>query len=163
MTFKEFKEKIKEWGEKYNYKTVVYDYDDHIKITVEDEDFIHMICTVHKTETFVMDVMWMAYRLLSENEKSDLFKIVTEFSVTKIEDREDEKVFIIPLPSLVTTDGRQQYLTKKGCRFFASRRRREKTSALRQTWKEEDLKSVPKFYRQFAVEFNEEKEHEDDI
>lgn len=155
MTFKEFKEKIKAWGEKYNYNTVVYDCDDHIKITVEDEDFIHMICAVHKTERFVMDLVWMAYRLLPENEKHDLFEIVTEFSATSIKDREDEKVFIIPLPRLFTTDGKRQYLTYKDCRYFASRRKKN----LRQTWREEHLKYVPEFYRQFAKEFDEDKEY----
>lgn len=158
MTFKELKEKIKEWGEKYNYKTIVNDCDGYIEILLQGH-YTHMLCTIRKSERFVVNLNWEKYRNLPENAKLDLFKIVTEFSATKIEDREDDKVFIIPLPSLVTTDGRQQYLTKKGCRFFASRRRREKNSALRQTWKEEDLKSVPKFYRQFAVEFNEEKEY----
>lgn len=59
-----------------------------------------------------------------------------------------EKRYIVPLPGLVTTDGQQQYLTNRGGRWFACRRR----SDLRQTWKEEHLGYVPEIYRQFAVE-----------
>lgn len=81
----------------------------------------------------------------------------TEFAATKPEDRKDEKMFIIPLPGLVTTDGRQQYLTHKDCNFFACRRKNN----LRQTWKEEHLKFVPEVYRQFAVEFDDAWERED--
>ena len=157
MTFKEFEKKVKEWGEKYNYNVVVDNNisDGNIGIVLGDEHANHMVCIVNKLERFVMDLMWIAYKELPENERNDLFQIVTEFSATKIKDREDEKQFIIPLPVLVTTDGKQQYLTYKDCRFFASRR--DKT--LRQTWGEEHLKSVPDFYRQFAVEFYEWQEY----
>ena len=69
---------------------------------------------------------------------------------------EDEKMFIIPLPGLVTTDGKQQYLTHRDNTFFACRREKE----LRQIWKEEHLKFVPEVYRQFAVEFDDAWERE---
>ena len=153
MTYKELQKKVKEWGEKYNHNVVIDNNvtDDSIGIILKDKH----CCVVHKLERFVMDLMWIAYKELPENERNDLFQIVTEFSATKIKDREDEKKFIIPLPILVTTDGKQQYLTYKDCRFFASRR--DKT--LRQTWGEEHLKSVPDFYRQFAVEFDEWQEY----
>lgn len=153
MTYKEFEEKVKEWGEKYNYNVVVEKNisDDSIGIMLKDKP----CCIVHKLERFVMDLMWIAYKELPENERNDLFKIVTEFSATKIKDREDEKQFIIPLPVLVTTDGKRQYLTYNDCKFFASIR--DKT--LRQTWGEEHLESVPEFYRQFAVEFYEWQEY----
>lgn len=157
MTFKEFEEKVKEWGEKYNHNAVVENNvtDDSIGIILKDKP----CCVVHKLERFVMDLMWIAYIELPENERNDLFKIVTEFSATKIKDREDEKKFIIPLPMLVTTDGKQQYLTYKDCRFFASRR----DENLRQIWREEHLKSVPKFYRQLAVELDEWMRIKDDV
>ena len=153
MTFKELQKKVKEWGEKYNHNVVIDNNisDGNIGIMLKDKP----CCIVHKLERFVMDLMWIAYKELPENERNDLFQIVTEFSATKIKDREDEKQFIIPLPVLVTTDGKRQYLTYKDCRFFASRR--DKT--LRQTWGEEHLKSVPDFYRQFAVEFYEWQEY----
>lgn len=59
-----------------------------------------------------------------------------------------EKRFIVPLPGLVTNDGAQQYLTNKGGKWFACRRRGD----LRQTWKEEHLDYIPEVYRQFAVD-----------
>ena len=69
---------------------------------------------------------------------------------------DEEEMFIIPLPGLVTTDGKQQYLTHRDNTFFACRREKE----LRQIWKEEHLKFVPEVYRQFAVEFDDAWERE---
>lgn len=82
-------------------------------------------------------------------------ELKTEFATTKPDNRKDEKRFIIPLPGLITTDGKQQYLTHRDCTFFASRREKE----LRQIWKEEHLKFVPEVYRQFAVGFDEDREY----
>lgn len=58
------------------------------------------------------------------------------------------KRFIVPLPGLVTTDGKQQYLTNKGGTWFASRR----DENLRQTWKWEHLDYIPEVYKKFAVD-----------
>lgn len=79
-----------------------------------------------------------------------LLEAVFDYAKTPLEERREEKRYIIPLPHLVTTDGEQQYLTHKGS-FFASRRDKE----LRQTWKEEHLKYVPEEYRKYAVEVEE--------
>ena len=84
----------------------------------------------------------------------DFINACVELGKTPLADREDEKRFIVPLPGLVTTDGKQQYLSQD-YNFFASRR--DKT--LKQTWKEEHLKFIPEFYRQFAVEFDEGEEY----
>ena len=89
------------------------------------------------------------------NDELDFINACIELGKTPIGDRKGEKRFIIPLPKLVTTDGRQQYLTHKDCKFFASRR----DETLRQIWKEKHLKHVPEIYRQFAVEFDEGKEY----
>lgn len=58
------------------------------------------------------------------------------------------KRFIVPLPGLITTDGKQQYLTNKGGTWFASRR----DGNLRQTWKWEHLDYIPEVYKPFAVD-----------
>lgn len=92
------------------------------------------------------------------NDELDFINACIELGNTPLADRESEKRFIIPLPGLVTTDGKQQYLTHKDCKFFASRR----DETLRQTWKEEHLEIIPEEYRQFAEEFDERKELEDD-
>lgn len=154
MRYKEFKEKVEAWGKKYNYYPLIDVGFSYVYITLEDDIYAGIICEIHKSEKFVINLNRGLYRDLPENAKSDLFKIVTEFSATKPEDRKDEKRFIIPLPELVTTDGKQQYLTTNGS-FFASRRDKD----LRQIWREEHLKYVPEIYRQFAVEFDEEKEY----
>ena len=69
------------------------------------------------------------------------------YAETPLDCRQEEKRYIIPLPHLVTSDGKKQYLTQLGT-FFACRR--DKT--LIQTWKEKDLVHVPEEYREFAVE-----------
>lgn len=150
MRFKEFKKEVEEWGRIYNYKPVVEGEFSNIRIAFKDDDCSGLLCEIHKTQRFVINLYWSIYINFSENARNDLFEIVTEFAATKPEEREDEKRFIIPLPGLVTTDGKQQYLTKN-VSYFASKRNK----GLRQTWKEEHLKFVPEIYRQFAVEFDE--------
>lgn len=82
---------------------------------------------------------------------SEVFDLLALYARTPLVEREEEKRYIVPLPDLTTTDGEQQYLTKKGGYFFASRRNKD----LRQTWKEEDLCFVPDQYREYAVEVEE--------
>ena len=62
-----------------------------------------------------------------------------------------EKRYIVPLPNLKTSGGKQQYLTHADNTFFAARRNED----LRQTWKEEHLKYIPEEYRKHAVEVEE--------
>ena len=76
MTFKEFKEEIENWGKIYDYKTVVevdcnYLY---IEIMFEGNGYPDTICAVHKSERFVIDLDWIPYKNLSENEKKELFR-----------------------------------------------------------------------------------------
>lgn len=74
-----------------------------------------------------------------------------DYAKTPLGEREEDKIYIIPLPHLVTSDGKKQYLTHRGT-FFACRR----DQTLRQTWEEKDLVHVPEEYRGFAVEIEEE-------
>lgn len=61
---------------------------------------------------------------------------------------EQEQLYEIPLKGLMTTDGKQQYLTGRFGRYFASRKHTE----LKQTFTQSELENnVPKEYRQFAV------------
>lgn len=79
-------------------------------------------------------------------------KALITFLKTPYEDRKSEIRYIIPLPGLKTTDGKQQYLSHKDGTFFASRRDRN----LRQTWKKQHLANyIPEEYAQYAVEYNE--------
>ena len=161
MKYKEFKKEVEYWGKTYNYNPTVNVGSIYIDILFEHVHYTNTVCTIHKSERCVIDLNCKLYRNLSENAKHHLFYIIVEFAATPIEEREDEKSFIIPLPKLVTTDGRQQYLSQenkynhKDCKFFASRR----NETLRQIWKEKHLKHVPEFYRQFAEEFHEGEEY----
>ena len=95
MRYKEFKEKVEAWGRRYDYKPVIEADFHRVYITLEEDDYSGDVCTIHNSERFVIDLNFESYRDFSENEKNDLFKIVTEFSATKPEDREDEKLFYV--------------------------------------------------------------------
>lgn len=88
---------------------------------------------------------------LSPYTRSRLLNSFIDFAHTPIDEREEEKRYIFPLPGLKTTDGEQQYITQVGRHWFACRRRKD----LRQTWKEEHIKWVPELYRDFKVEVKE--------
>lgn len=81
----------------------------------------------------------------------NLFKLINEYAATPIKEREDEKRYRIPLPNLKTSDGYQQYLSRKSKRnghWFASRRQ----SNLIQAFTKKELEQVPEAYKQDAVE-----------
>ena len=158
MKFEEFKEKIKDWGEKYGYETEVVFGDFYTNVEVGTDEAYYIAAHISNIFMFDLETRWDYSAKIDNHARGELFDILIEFAKTPSEDRRDEKRFIIPLPNLFTTDGRQQYLTYKDCNFFASRR----DETLRQVWKEKHLKNIPEIYRQFAVEFDEGEELEDD-
>lgn len=146
MKTKEFKKAIESIGF-YNGKD--------LKVTENDcELYIQngniVLAIIDKTANCLIDICYQNFLGLEEGLRQELLDVIYKFASTPIPDREDSKIYIIPLPHLVTTDGEQQYLTHNGS-FFASRR----DKGLRQTWKEEHLKYVPEEYRKFAVELEE--------
>lgn len=155
MRYKEFKKAIENWGKKYNYETEVKidDFHTFVKVVTEKNDLVAV--KINNMYMFTFETDWNYSTKIALLARSELFRILSEFAKTSPYYRKDEKRFIIPLPHLVTTDGKQQYLTQKDCNFFASRR----NSQLRQTWKEEDWNHVPEIYRQFAIEFYEDREY----
>ncbi len=80
-----------------------------------------------------------------------LLEAAIEYAKTPLEERREEKIYIVPLPHLILSDGEQIYLTQHQENFFPSIR--DKT--LKQTWKEKDLNHIPEEYRDFAVEIDE--------
>lgn len=154
MRYKEFKEKVEAWGQKYNYETD-FKFDD-FSTYVEVKFFgdFMSVASVDNLYIFMLGTNWKCFTKIETQARAELFDILVEFAKTPPAERKDEKRFIIPLPGLVTTDGEQRYLSEK-ITFFASRR----DNGLRQTWKEEHLKFVPEVYRQFAVELEEGKEY----
>lgn len=146
MKIKEFKRAISNLGLKYGMDFQVRVYGPSFYVISGDEIY----ACVSKTERYMLDTNYMLFSQLKEDIREDLLKIIYKFAETPPKEIQDEKRYIIPLPHLVTTDGEQQYLTHNG-NFFASRRDKE----LRQTWKEEHLKYIPKEYRKYAVEVEE--------
>lgn len=155
MKYKEFEEQVEVWGRKHGYATRVIfeDFNTYIEVGTGNDAFI--VAHVSNIYMFTLETRWNYSTKITNHARGELFDILVDLAKTPPGDRKDEKRFIIPLPELVTTDGKQQYLTHKDCKFFASRR----DETLRQTWKEEHLKFVPEVYRQFAVEFDEGKEN----
>lgn len=147
MKISEFKRAISNLGLQYGINLEVEEEELAFYIVSEDATYAN----IHKTRYCLIDTRYSEFDLLKKNIKEDLFKIIYEFARTPIEDREDEKRYIIPLPHLVNIAGEQQYLTHSGS-FFAARR----DEGLRQTWKEEHLKYIPEEYRKYAVEAKDE-------
>lgn len=146
MKISEFKKAIESIGF-YNGKD--------LKVTENDCEFYIqngniVLAIIDKTANCLIDICYQNFLGLEEGLRQELLDVIYKFASTPIPDREDSKIYIIPLPHLVTTDGEQQYLTHSG-NFFASRRDKE----LRQTWKEEHLKYIPEEYRKFVVEVEE--------
>ena len=96
-----------------------------------------------------MRIVFFNINFISDGDM-DVIEASIKYSKTPIAERQQETRYIIPLPHLVTTGGKQQYLTHNGS-FFASRRDKK----LRQTWKEEHLKYIPEEYRKYAIRMSE--------
>lgn len=145
--------RISEFKERLEYINWLFDVDFYVDENESDyiiRDALIVYATVGKKKTFSMNCNLISFARLKENLKIELFDLLCEFAKTPVEERGEEKRYIIPLPHLVTTDGEQQYLTHKNG-FFACRRKKN----LRQIWKEENLVHVPEEYRKHAVEVTE--------
>ena len=75
--------------------------------------------------------------------------LLSEYILTPIKKRGEIEVpyYRIPLPYLFTTNEQQQYITFKDDTYFASKFNEK----LKQTFNEEELERVPKFYRNLSV------------
>ena len=155
MKYKEFKEAVKDWGRKHGYETEVEIKYIYVYVKTKFGMLFKRISRIRTDSTWALDTDWSSFTDIKEDARVELLIIILKLAKTPPEDREDKRRFIIPLPELITTDGKQQYLTHKDCKFFACRR----DETLRQIWKEEHLRFVPDVYVQFAVEFDEEKEY----
>lgn len=143
MKIKEFKEAVENIG-----------VCNKLDLKVEKDDVYYYImlgglaCVIiSKTNLYAIDTGFAKFINLAENVRRNLFEIVYEFTKTPLDERQEEKRYIIPLPHLTTSYGEQLFLTHQG-NFFPCRRNK----GLRQTWKEKDLIHIPEEYREFAVE-----------
>ena len=117
-------------------------------IVLKRDDFFG--CNKITISKRIKNRLWIKSSGYTDDADMRMIEAAMIYAKTPLEDREEPKRYIIPLPGLMTTDGEQQYLTHKG-NFFASRRNKN----LRQTWKEKHLCYVPEQYRGYAVEVEE--------
>ena len=90
----------------------------------------------------------ITFSILASNPNDfEFLKSALAYAETPLDERQEEKRYIIPLPHLKTNNGEQLFLTHQG-NFFPHVR----NTGLRQTWKEKDLIHIPEEYRDFAVE-----------
>lgn len=154
ITFKELEEEIDDWGAENGISTITQVEKPYTCIYgLGDYDQVYLIAKIRNDVRCMFNTEWEMIKDLGERAIIKLVNILFSFSSTKPRDRKYKKEYIIPLPFLKTTDGKQQYLSWKGS-LFASRRDKR----LRQTWGEEGLKLLPEIYRKYAVELEEEDE-----
>lgn len=143
MKIKEFKRAINNTGLQYGINLEVEE--DNLAFYIVSGDKTY--ASIHETTCCLIDTNYSSFALLKEDIKEDLLKIIYQFAKTPVDERQEEKRYIIPLPNLTTSYGEQLFLTHQG-NFFPCKR----DTRLRQTWKEEDLIYIPEEYRDFAVE-----------
>ena len=137
LTSKEFIERLRELG----YKVTV----DSIKMN------IYRIFIGRKI--FIGHVSFGEHRYnFLEELPEEFLSLLSKYILTPFEKRGEVKVvyYKIPLPKLFTTNEQQQYITFKDDTYFASKFNEK----LKQTFNEEELEDVPKFYRDLAVKIN---------
>lgn len=119
-----------------------------------DETTIYLDRVIHDMENTIeisriyINRIWVNNSGYTNDADMNMLEGAMAYVKTPLEDRGDPKIYIVPLPGLVTTDGEQQYVTKRGSYWFASRRQMH----LKQTWREGSLYEIPKEYRDYAVE-----------
>ena len=135
LTSQEFIERLRELG----YKVVVND----------GRIEIHRPFAPTYLYTGAVAMKEHRYNFLDELSLETLL-ILTQYILTPFEKRGEVEVkyYKIPLPNLFTTNEQQQYVTFKDDTYFASKFNEK----LKQTFNEEELEDVPKFYRDLAVE-----------
>ncbi|BAP85505.1 hypothetical protein LOOC260_109660 [Paucilactobacillus hokkaidonensis JCM 18461] len=133
MKTSEFKRELKKIGD--------YEFDDNYVLTASGS----WILFISSKSRNAIDTANALYGISDE-----LFKLAVKYAATPIKEREDEKRYRIPLPNLKTSDGYQQYLSRKSKRnghWFASRRQ----SNLIQAFTKAEVEQAPEAYRQYAV------------
>lgn len=134
ITSQEFIEKLKELG----YKVTV----DSLKMNIY-RPFVGQ-------KIFIGHISFGEHRYnFLEELPHEFLSLLTEYILTPFEKRGEVEVayYRIPLPNLFTTNEQQQYVTFKDDTYFASKFNEK----LKQTFNEEELEGVPKFYRDLAA------------
>lgn len=152
-------EEVEEKGEQMTYKELK-------KIAKKNEYRISRhkagFCTVLNRESLgggntitisedTQNRLWIETPSCVDDKDMDMMEAAMAYVKTPTDDRGAPTIYNVPLPHLVTTDGEQQYLTKRGSHWFASRRQKH----LKQTWREGSLHEIPEEYRKYVKEVEE--------
>lgn len=113
-----------------------------LKVTVPKNPF--------SKSSIKIDLNMRAFVKALRNASDAVEKLKSELNILKLGRKQMKK--IIPLPYLVTSDGQQQFLTKKGDTYFASRRDR----SLKQVFTQEEYEIVPDLYKPLAKDAEDE-------
>ena len=91
MRYKEFKEKIEDWGQKHDYATKVIfgDFHTNVKVGIDEASFV--AAHISNIYTFALETWWNYSTKIKKHARAELFDILVEFAKTPIEDREDKK------------------------------------------------------------------------
>ena len=91
MKNKEFEEKVKSWGQKYNYVTKVSIGYTQTTIRVEYNGELNFIAGISNRYQFVIDTDWDIFKDLEKHIREELFHILIELAKTPIGERLEKK------------------------------------------------------------------------
>lgn len=151
MRFKEFEEKIEDWGRKYDDKPIIKinGYSVLLKMTINGK--YKPMVRISSINSYELDTTYLYFSDLANDEKQDLFKIVTEFAATKPEDREDEKLFYLKNTSFFTHDY-DGYLNFDNCEFYMLNSRDE-TKGHKTKFTLEEIEEIKKKFNTTLEDF----------
>ena len=115
-------------------------YGKYFKVVEDDSDYCiesdtKVLAIINKSEKCLISTNYWDFLELEEGLRQSLFDIICKFASTPIPEREDEKIYIVPLPHLTTSDGEQLYLTHRNGHFFTCwRKKRIKTNVERRAF-----------------------------
>ena len=91
MRYKEFEEKIEEWGEKYGYETEVEIGFYLVDVKIKSGVAFQMMAKIRTDLNQALDTDWESFADIKEDARAELFSIILKLAQTPIEEREDKK------------------------------------------------------------------------
>ncbi len=91
MRYKEFEEKIEEWGEKHGYETEVEIGFYLVDVKIKSGVAFQMMAKIRTDLNRALDTDWESFADIKEDARAELFSIILKLAQTPIEDREDEE------------------------------------------------------------------------
>lgn len=94
MKFKEFKEKVRSWGQEYGIKITIGKYKDIIEILTKTNpdglELNRVLATVNPNKRLAFNLIWGVFGVadISEGAKDALLEIILPFAKTDPKDRE---------------------------------------------------------------------------